>query len=171
MNKYLDLNHLFIHLMKFYITVEPSNKLKHIFTNLGSFYIIDVDTLIFNSGLDINNASHVFLINSEISRLISIAAKSKRNLGIIYINSNINCDSIVGLKLNLGEITNDNIDSFVILDDYDLPKLKEYYNLFDEVIFFPTFKKTKIIQCSARTFTKSNKHIHEKNYSEDCSVF
>ena len=39
------------------------------------------------------------------------------------------------------------IDDVILLDDYDAPKLKEYYNYVEEVMFFSTFKKIKIIEC------------------------
>lgn len=133
--------------MKFYITAESSRKLRNVFTNLNTFYLIDVDELIRESGLDANNDSHRFIINTEIERLISTGAKSKRCTGIIYVNSNITCDVIMSIKKSLSEITNSKVDELTLLDDYDTPKLKQYYKLFDEVIFFPTFKKTKIIEC------------------------
>ena len=79
--------------------------------------------------------------------MIVTGAKSKRYTGIIYINSNLNCDIIVGIKNSLNEITKSQIEDLTLLDDYDTPKLKDYYSLFDEIIFFPTFKKTKIIEC------------------------
>jgi len=133
--------------LKFYITAESSRKLRNVFTNLNTFYLIDVDELIRESGLDANNDSHRFIINTEIERLISTGAKSKRCTGIIYVNSNITCDVIMSIKKSLSEITNSKVDELTLLDDYDTPKLKQYYKLFDEVIFFPTFKKTKIIEC------------------------
>ena len=40
--------------MKFYITGETYRKLKNVFTNLNTFYIIDVDTLIKDSGLNLD---------------------------------------------------------------------------------------------------------------------
>ena len=133
--------------MKFYITIEPYRKLKNVFTNLNTFYIIDIDTLIKESGLDINKPTHRFIVNTEIERLIATGAKSKRYTGVIYINSKLNCDVIAGVKRALEEITKSQIDDLTLLDDYDTPKLKAYYTLFDEIIFFPTFKKTKIIEC------------------------
>ena len=133
--------------MKFYITAESSRKLRNVFTNLNTFYLIDVDELLELSGLDPNNDSHRFIINTELERLICTGAKSKRCTGIIYINSHITCDVILNIKKSLSEITNSKVEELSLLDDYDTPKLKEYYQLFDEVIFFPTFKKTKIIEC------------------------
>lgn len=133
--------------MKFYVTVESYRKLRNAFTNLNTFYIIDTDSLIAESGLDVNKPSHRFIINSEIERLIATGAKSKRITGIIYINNNLNCDIITSIKKSLKEITKSQVEEVTLLDDYDAPKLKQYYNLFDEVIFFPAFKKTKIIEC------------------------
>ena len=101
-----------------------------------------------------NIPSHRFIINSEIERLIVTGAKSKRYTGIIYINSNLNFDIIVGIKKSLDEITKSQIEDLTLLDDYDTPKLKDYYSLFDEIIFFPTFKKTKIIECRPITYSK-----------------
>jgi len=133
--------------MKFYITGESYRKLKNVFTNLNTFYIINVDSLIEESKLDVNKITHRFIINTEIERLITIGAKSKRYAGIIYINSNINFEIITGIRKSLGDITKSQVEDLTLLDDYDTPKYKEYYKLFDEIIFFPTFKKTKIIEC------------------------
>lgn len=133
--------------MKFYVTVESYRKLRNVFTNLNAFYIIDIDSLIIESGLNPENPAHEYIINNEIERLIVTGAKSKRYTGIIYINSNLNCDIIMGIKDSLNDITKSQIDDLTLLDDYDTPKLRDYYSLFDEVIFFPTFKKTKIIEC------------------------
>lgn len=133
--------------MKFYVTIEPYRKLKNVFTNLNTFYIIDIDTLIAESGLDITKPTHRFIVNTEIERLIATGVKSKRYTGVIYINSNLNCDVIMGVKKSLADITKSQVEDITLLDDYDTPKLKAYYTLFDEIIFFPTFKKTKIIEC------------------------
>lgn len=133
--------------MKFYITGESYRKLRNVFTNLNTFYIIDVDSLIEESGLNPEKATHRFIINTEIERLIASGAKSKRYTGIIYINSGLNCDIITSIKKSLNDITKSQVEDLSLLDDYDTPKYKRYYKLFDEVIFFPTFKKTKIIEC------------------------
>ena len=58
------------------------------------------------------------------------------------------------IKKSLDEITKSQIEDLTLLDDYDTPKLKDYYSLFDEIIFFPTFKKTKIIECRPITYSK-----------------
>lgn len=133
--------------MKFYITGESYRKLRNVFTNLNTFYIIDVDSLIEESGLNPEKATHRFIINTEIERLIASGAKSKRYTGIIYINKGLNFDIITSIKKSLNDITKSQVEDLSLLDDYDTPKFKQYYKLFDEVIFFPTFKKTKIIEC------------------------
>ena len=161
--------------MKFYATIEPCRKLKNMFSNLSSFYIIDVDTILLESGLDPEKPTHRFLINTELERLINSGAKSKRYIGMIYINSRINCEVIVSIKKSIGDLTNSVVDSFVILDDEDVPKLKDYYTLFDEVAFFPALKRTKLIECAPRIIpkineidnVKKNKKGFEENFQEE----
>ena len=148
--------------MKFYATIEPLRRLKNLFSNLSSFYIIDVDTILKESGLCPEKATHKYLINTEIERLIVSGAKSKRYVGMIYINSKLNCDTIVAIKNSINVITNSVIDSYVILDDFDVQKLSDYYSLFDEVVFFPSLKKTKLIECVPRIIPKINNILNAK---------
>ena len=142
--------------MKFYITIEPCRKLKNVFSNLSSFYIIDVDKILDESGLDTENNAHQFLINVELQRLITSGAKSKRYKGIIYINRRLKFETIMSIKNSIDSITNSAVESMVILDDYDLPKVKDYYTLFDEVVFFPALKKTRIVECVPIPIQKEN---------------
>jgi len=137
-----------------YITIEPCRRLKNLFSNLSSFYIIDVDTILEESGLDVEKKSHQYLINTELERLLVTGAKSKRYVGIIYINSNIGIDTIDSVKSIMMETENSNVDSMVILDDCDAPKLSDYYEMFDEVIFFPAIKKARVINCVPRNAPK-----------------
>lgn len=148
--------------MKLYATVEPIRKLKNLFSNLSSFYIIDVDSILAESGLDPEKMTHKFLINVELERLIVSGAKSKRYVGMIYINSKLNCDVILAIQNSINVITNSAIDSFVVLDDFDIPKLGDYYSLFDEVVFFPSLKKTKLIECVPRVIPKINDIINDR---------
>ena len=152
--------------MKFYATIEPIRRIKNLFSNLSSFYIIDVDTILKESGLDPNKATHKYLINSELERLIVSGAKSKRYIGMIYINSNLNCDTIVAIKYSINVITKSVIDSYVILDDFNIPKLNDYYSLFDEVVFFPSFKKTKLIEWVPRIIPKINNLNNDKEHKK-----
>ena len=132
---------------------------------MSSFYIIDVDTILLESGLDINKKSHQYLINTELERLLVSGAKSKRYLGLIYINRNINIDVINAVKSSVMDLENTMVDNMVILDDCDAPKLRNYYELFDEVIFFPVIRKPRIINCVPRNAPKLN--IKLKNDKKD----
>ena len=126
--------------MKFYVTVESYRKLRNVFTNLNTFYIIDIDSLIAESGLNVNIPSHRFIINSEIERLIVTGAKSKRYTGIIYINSNLNFDikeDSNGTVFFLDLITNgtgiirdlyDNGCSYIIMREYGIDNFRELVN-------------------------------------------
>lgn len=147
--------------MNLYVTIESDRKLKNIFNNLSGFYIINVDALLAESNLDLSKRSHCFLINSEISRLISIGAKSKRYNGIIYINSALNKDIVNSLKESVEGMEKSQVDDIILLDDYDLPKLKKLYKLFSEVTFFSSLKKTKIIQCTS--LSKMSKNERDDN--------
>lgn len=149
--------------MKFYATIEPCRKLKNVFSNLSSFYIIDVDQILEESKLDITNKAHVYLINTELERLIINGAKSKRYNGLIYINSNINESVIDGIKDLINSLENSNVDSFVLLDDVDVPKLNMYYVMFDEVVFFPSMKRTRIIECSSNVMKYNCNNNVQKN--------
>lgn len=153
-------------IVKFYATIEPCRRLKHFFTNLSSFYIIDVDSILEESGLDVTKPSHQFLINTELERLICIGARSKRYTGLIYINSKMNYDTISSIRSSLNTITNSVIETLVILDDYDTPKMKEYYKMFDEVIFFPSIKRTKIVECVPLVLSKLKKKENDKDSSK-----
>ena len=155
--------------MNLYITIESERKLKNVFSNLSGFYIINVDTLLSDSNLDLSKRSHCFLINSEISRLISIGVKSKRYSGIIYINSALNKDIINSLKESVNETEKSQVDDIILLDDYDLPKLKKYYKMFNEVTFFSSLKKTKIIQCTSlsRMLKDDKKNDSDEDIKQD----
>ena len=144
-----------------YVTIEPCRRLKNLFSNLSSFYIIDVDTILLESGLDVNKKSHQFLINTELERLLTTGAKSKRYLGLIYINSNISFDVIEGVKSAVTDVENSTIENMVILDDCDAPKLRDYYEMFDEVIFFPAIKKARVINCIPRNAPKLNINLKD----------
>ena len=149
--------------MNLYVSTESDRKLRNVFSNLSGFYLINVDSLVEMSHLDLTKNAHRFLMNSEIERLISIGAKSKRYSGIIYINSMLDKDTVQSLKQSMDNLKESNIDYMVLLDDYELPKLKKLYKLFDEVTFFSSLKKTKIIQC---TPLKKQEQIEENENND-----
>jgi hypothetical protein len=90
------------------------------------------------------NEYEIFIVNKEITCLIKNYSKSKRIRGIIYSNPNLN-ETVIN---NLQEIIKDynNITEFVLIDEYNLPRLQQFYHLFNEIIFFPSIKKIRIIE-------------------------
>ena len=133
--------------MKLYMTVEPLNTLRHVFTNLSAFEIVDVDHIISDIGLDISKERNAFIINTEISELLKSYSKSKRIKGIIYINKNLNPDIIETLKNTVTEYEKSLVDEVILMDNYDIPRIEHLYSSVDEVLYFTTFKKVKIIEC------------------------
>lgn len=131
--------------MKFYLTVESIQKIKNVFVNLSSFYILDVEEIIKTLGLDINKPSSVYFVNNHIKNLIESQSKSKRLQGIIYINPNLNATIIDGIYNYIKEIPT--MEGMVLMDDGFAPKLRSYHNLFEEILFFPTIKRVKILEC------------------------
>jgi len=133
--------------MKFYVSTESCRKIKKAFSNLNTFHIIDVDGLIHDSGFDISKPVHMFILNTEIRKLIEVGINSKRFNGIIYLNSNLCVELVNVLKETLADISSELVDDIILLDDYDVPKHKIMYKYFDEIVFFPMHKKTKIVEC------------------------
>ena len=40
-----------------------------------------------------------------------------------------------------------NIDDIILIDEYNLPKLEHLYCHFNEIMFFPSIKKIRLIEC------------------------
>jgi len=139
--------------MKFYLTKEGLTKLKRSFLNLKLYSIIDINEIIYNFGYDYENIDEYgsFMINREITDKINLYLKSKRIRGIIYINPYINETLINNLFDELEKF--DKISDIVLLDDYNVPRLKEYYQNFKEVIFFPSIKKIRLTEYQDYTAT------------------
>mgnify|MGYP001009116131 FL=1 len=135
--------------MKFYVTIEGVQKLKRSFLNLKLFSIINVQQIIIDCGYSYNNIDDygAFIVNETIMSQIKNYSKSKRIRGIIYSNPNLN----EGIILNLRERVEKNprINDFVLIDEYNLPRLQEYYPMFSEIIFFPSIKKIRLIECKS----------------------
>lgn len=134
--------------MKFYVTVEGINKLKKSFLNLKIFQIIDVNNILKENGYTIDTIDDygAFIISNIIADMISSYSKSKRIRGIIYSNPYVNIDILQNIFDLLYD--NPNINEVVLLDDYNVPKLKYLYCNFDEILFFPSHKKVRLIECT-----------------------
>ena len=134
--------------MNLYVTSESYYRIKNGFSNINAFAIIDVNLILDTLKLDMTKTYNVFLVNDEIKKLLSLYSKSKKYRGIIYITSNINKNVIDNIKSLISTDDYDHaVNELILLDDYDTPKLEKYYKFVNEVMFFSTFKKIKIIEC------------------------
>lgn len=134
--------------MNLYVTSESYYRIKNGFSNINAFAIIDVNLIIDTLKLDMTKTYNIFLVNDEIKKLLSLYSKSKKYRGIIYITSNINKNVIDNIKSLISTDEYDHaVNELILLDDYDTPKLEKYYKFVNEVMFFSTFKKIKIIEC------------------------
>jgi hypothetical protein len=133
--------------MKFYITVEGLPKLKRAFLNLKLYSIVSVPEILSDLGYTYSTIDEygAFIINQKIMNMIDNYAKSKRIRGIFYSNPNLNRDIIENLFTELEPC--EKISDLVLLDDKYVSKLEEYYDLFEEIIFFPSVKKVRLIEC------------------------
>jgi hypothetical protein len=132
--------------MKFYITVEGIPKLKRSFLNLKLYSIISVSEILEEHKYSYETIDRYgsFIISEKISDMIGTYVKSKRIRGIIYSNEFLNGDVIENLFDVLEPMSR--VRDIVLLDDYNVPRLKEYYGYFNEIIFFPSIKKVRLIE-------------------------
>lgn len=133
--------------MKFYVTTEGVQKLKRSFLNLKLFSIISVPEILekYKYTYDTIDEYGSFIVSNRINDLITTYSKSKRIRGIIYSNPLVNEDLIPNLYETLEGL--DTITELVLLDDFNLPKLPHLYPYFDEIIYFPSIKKVRLIEC------------------------
>lgn len=133
--------------MKFYVTIENTQRLKKSLLNLKLFSIIYIPDILEQYGYTYSTIDDYgsFIISNQINELIKTYAKSKRIRGIFYSNPNLTEDLLPNLFETLVDI--DNISEIVLMDDYNVPKLEHFYPMFDEIIFFPSIKKVRLIEC------------------------
>ena len=132
--------------MKFYCTVEGTQRLKKSFLNLKLFSIIYIPEILEQYGYTYSTIDEygAFIISNQINELIKTYAKSKRIRGIIYSNPNINEELLPNIFDTIENI--DTISEIVLFDDYNVPKLQHLYSKFDEIVFFPSIKKVRLIE-------------------------
>ena len=133
--------------MKFYITIEGIPKLKRSFLNLKLYSIINISEILADHkySYDTIDDYGTFIVSEKIIELIKTYVRSKRIRGIIYSNEFLNKSVIENLFDVLEPM--DRIRDVVLLDDYNVPKLEEFYPYFNEIIFFPLIKKVRLIEC------------------------
>lgn len=144
--------------MNLYVTSESYYRVKTRFTNINSFALIDVNSIIKDLNLDLSKIFNKFIVQDEIKKMLAVYSKNKKYKGIVYISPEINFDVISNIKKLIydNKEYNEYISDVVLLDDYDSPKLEKYYNLVNEVMFFSTFKRIKIIECKIIDRIKRN---------------
>jgi hypothetical protein len=135
--------------MKFYVTIENPQRLKKSFLNLKLFSIIYIPEVLEQYGYTYSTIDEYgsFIISNHINNLIKMYAKSKRIRGIIYSNPEINKEVLPNIFEVISEINT--ISEIVLLDDYNVPKLQYLYYIFDEIIFFPSVKKVRLIEAQS----------------------
>lgn len=126
--------------------MEGVPKLKRSFLNLKLYSIINVSEILSDHGYDYESIDEygIFIVNEKIIKLITNYVKSKRIRGIIYSNEHLIKETIENLFDTLEPI--EKIQDIVLLDDYNVPRLKEHYQYFNEIIFFPSMKKIRLIE-------------------------
>lgn len=132
--------------MKFYVTIEGTNRLKKSFLNLKLFSIIYIPEILEQNGYTYSTIDDYgsFIVSNQIDDLIKTYSKSKRIRGIIYSNPNIDEKILPNIFNTLEDLNT--INEIVLLDDYNVPKLQNLYKHFDEIIFFPSIKKVRLIE-------------------------
>jgi len=133
--------------MKFYVTIEGTQRLKKSFLNLKLFSIIYIPDILAEYGYTYSTIDDYgsFIISNQINELIKTYAKSKRIRGIFYSNPDLNEEILPNIFETLAEIPT--INEVVLMDDYNVPKLTHLYCNFDEIVFFPAYKKVRLIEC------------------------
>lgn len=131
--------------MILYITHEDKTKMKRCFLSLRKQIVISIDEVIISMGYDPDNLDPYssFLISEEIKRIISKSSGGKKTNNIIYCNPNFSDESVRGLIHYVTD--NTKIEKIVFL--VEKGKYEEYYELFEEVMFFPSIKKVHIFDC------------------------
>lgn len=131
--------------MILYITHEDKSKLKRCFLSLRKQVVITADDVIVSLGYDPEklDAYSGFIVNEEMKKLITKSSSGKKSNNIIYSNKNFTDESVREIIHFVYE--NTKIESVVFLTQQG--NYEEYYELFEEVMFFPTVKKVHIYDC------------------------
>jgi hypothetical protein len=131
--------------MILYITHEDKSKLKRCFLSLRKQIVISIDDVIVNLGYKPGNLDPYssFIVNEEIKKIITKASSGKKTNNIIYCNSNFTSESMRMLVHFVNDHTK--IERVVFLTERS--EYEDYYELFEEVQFFPAIKKVHILEC------------------------
>jgi len=131
--------------MNLYITVEDRTKLKKAFLNLRKQQIVVVDEVVVDLGYSMENVDEYssFIVNQRIKKIIASTASSKKMQSIIYVNEALDDEIVRELVHFCTESTQ--VDKVILLTEKN--KNEDLYELFEEILFFPTVKKVHIVEC------------------------
>lgn len=131
--------------MNLYVTVDEKSKLKKAFFNLRKQKILDVEEVAAEIGYSLKDLDEYssFIINERIQKIISVTAAGKKMQSIIYVNHSINEEIIQELISFCHEKTK--IEKIIFLTERHFNE--KYYELFEEILFFPSLKKVHIVNC------------------------
>lgn len=124
-----------------YLTVESEKVLSNSFTNLKSFYILNIDNIL--KEVNVREQTYRYFVNKIITDTLIEQSSLKKIKGIIYINSNLNESIIKNLQNKINTINT--IDSIILIDNGSTLKLKKYYQEFSEILFFQKYRKIKLL--------------------------
>lgn len=130
-----------------YITFDDRNKIKKSFLNLRKYLIISVKEVVEKLGFADKPIDDCvsFIINQEILKMIKDGSNGRNLLGIVYSNEDLDNEIIREIIYYADELKN--ISKVVLLTDHN--EHEDYYELFDEIMFYPSLKKVHIIECKS----------------------
>jgi len=133
--------------MNLYVTLNDKFKLKKCFLNLRKQQLIIVDEIVSSLGYDIDSIDDYsyFIINQKIKKIISTTAGGRKMQSIIYVNPSLTEATIIDLVNFCNEETL--IEKVIFLTDKHTNE--DYYQFFDEILFFPAIKKVQIFDCKS----------------------
>ena len=137
------------------------SKITKCFLNLRKYLIINSHDIINDlgfEGLEIDDCTS-FIINEQICKMIKTGSSGRKLLSIVYSNYAFTDESVRALIHYAADIKN--IDKVILLTERG--EHEEFYELFEEVMFFPTLKKVHIIECQSYPAALLDKATEYKN--------
>jgi len=143
--------------MNLYITLEDKSKLKKAFLNLRKQQIIDVNDVITELGYNPEKVDDYasFIVNEKIKKIIGSTASGKKMQSIIYVNEKLD-DLVIRELVNYCQ-EHTPLDKIVFLTEKN--KNEDFYELFEEILFFPSIKKVHIIECQPFPISLKDNYI------------
>ena len=131
--------------MNLYVTFSDKTKIKRCFLNLRKYLVISAQDVIENIGYSdkVLDDCGMFLVNEEIKKLIHRGSVRRKLLALVYTNPEMN-DEIIREIIHYADGLG-SIDKVIFLTEESTNE--EYYELFNEVAFYPSMRKVHIVEC------------------------